>query len=81
MPVRRPRTPWRMQSRGRPGRSRARHWSWSAFGLFASVRELRIKEMGFGLAVAVLIDTTILRAVLLPATMKLLGEWNWYLPR
>jgi RND superfamily putative drug exporter len=51
------------------------------FGLFASVRELPIKQMGFGLAAAVLIDATIVRAVLLPATMKLLGEWNWYLPR
>ena len=37
--------------------------------------------MGVGLAVAVLIDATIVRAVLLPATMKLLGDWNWYLPR
>ena len=36
--------------------------------------------MGIGLAVAVLIDATIVRAVLLPASMKLLGEWNWYLP-
>jgi uncharacterized membrane protein YdfJ with MMPL/SSD domain len=36
--------------------------------------------MGIGLAVAVLIDTTIVRAVLLPATMKLLGDKNWYLP-
>ena len=53
----------------------------AVFGLFASVRELPIKQMGFGLAVAVLIDATIVRAVLLPATMKLLGEWNWYLPR
>ena len=40
-----------------------------------------MKEMGIGLAAAVLIDTTIVRAVLLPATMKLLGDWNWYLPR
>ena len=37
--------------------------------------------MGVGLAVAILIDATIVRAVLLPATMKLLGDWNWYLPR
>jgi uncharacterized membrane protein YdfJ with MMPL/SSD domain len=37
--------------------------------------------MGIGLAAAVLIDATIVRAVLLPATMKLLGDWNWYLPR
>jgi putative drug exporter of the RND superfamily len=39
------------------------------------------KMMGVGLAVAVLIDATVVRAVLLPATMKLLGDWNWYLPR
>ena len=39
------------------------------------------KQMGVGLGVAILIDATIVRAVLLPATMKLLGEWNWYLPR
>jgi putative drug exporter of the RND superfamily len=37
--------------------------------------------MGVGLAVAVLIDATIVRAVLLPASMKLLGDWNWYLPK
>jgi RND superfamily putative drug exporter len=37
--------------------------------------------MGVGLALAVLIDATVIRAVLLPATMKLLGERNWYLPR
>ena len=37
--------------------------------------------MGVGLALAVLIDATIVRAVLLPAAMKLLGDWNWYLPR
>jgi uncharacterized membrane protein YdfJ with MMPL/SSD domain len=38
-------------------------------------------QLGVGLAVAILIDATVVRAVLLPATMKLLGEWNWYLPR
>ena len=37
--------------------------------------------MGVGLAAAVLIDATIIRGVLLPATMKLLGDWNWYLPK
>ncbi|HEY0343086.1 MAG TPA: MMPL family transporter, partial [Solirubrobacteraceae bacterium] len=42
---------------------------------------IEFKQMGVGLAVAVLIDATIVRAVLLPATMKLLGDWNWYLPR
>ena len=36
--------------------------------------------MGIGLAAAILIDATIIRGVLLPATMKLLGDWNWYLP-
>ena len=39
------------------------------------------KQFGVGLAVAVLIDATIVRGVLLPATMTLLGDWNWYLPR
>jgi uncharacterized membrane protein YdfJ with MMPL/SSD domain len=38
------------------------------------------KQFGVGLAAAILIDATIVRAVLLPATMKLLGDWNWYLP-
>jgi uncharacterized membrane protein YdfJ with MMPL/SSD domain len=42
---------------------------------------LDMKEMGIGLAAAVLIDATIVRAVLLPATMRLLGDWNWYLPK
>jgi uncharacterized membrane protein YdfJ with MMPL/SSD domain len=37
--------------------------------------------MGFGLGVAVLLDATIIRSVLVPATMRLLGSWNWYLPR
>ena len=41
---------------------------------------LDFKELGLGLAVAVLIDATIIRGVLLPAAMKLLGDWNWYLP-
>jgi uncharacterized membrane protein YdfJ with MMPL/SSD domain len=40
-----------------------------------------MQQLGFGLAVAVLIDATVIRAVLVPAAMKLLGEWNWYLPR
>ena len=51
------------------------------FALFAGVRLLPIKQLGFGLAVAVFLDATIVRAVLLPAAMKLLGDWNWYLPR
>jgi len=51
-----------------------------AFGVFALMPIIDMKEMGIGLAAAVLIDATIVRAVLLPATMKLLGDWNWYLP-
>jgi RND superfamily putative drug exporter len=53
----------------------------AVFSIFATLSSLEFKQMGVGLAVAVLIDATIVRAVLLPATMKLLGEWNWYLPR
>ena len=51
------------------------------FSLFASLSSLDLKQAGVGLAAAVLIDATIVRAVLLPASMKLLGERNWYLPR
>src|SRR5213078_2239678 len=51
------------------------------FAVFASLRTLDIKQMGVGLAVAVLLDATLIRGVLLPAAMKLLGDWNWYLPR
>src|SRR3954470_6627172 len=50
------------------------------FGVFVTLTFIDFKEMGFGLAAAVLIDATIIRGVLLPASMKLLGEWNWYLP-
>ncbi len=51
-----------------------------AFLVFATLPIVDMKEMGVGLAAAVLIDATIVRAVLLPAAMKLLGERNWYLP-
>ena len=50
------------------------------FSLFATMSGLDMKQLGVGLSVAILIDATIVRAVLLPATMKLLGKWNWYLP-
>jgi len=53
----------------------------AVFGLFATLSLIMMQQMGFGLAVAVLIDATVVRAVLVPATMTLLGEWNWYLPR
>jgi uncharacterized membrane protein YdfJ with MMPL/SSD domain len=50
------------------------------FAIFATLSILFFKQFGVGLAAAILIDATIVRAVLLPASMKLLGEWNWYLP-
>ena len=50
------------------------------FAVFVTLTFLDFKEMGFGLAVAVLLDATIIRGILLPASMKLLGDWNWYLP-
>ena len=53
----------------------------SVFAIFATLSLLIFKQLGIGLAVAVLIDATLIRGVLLPATMKLLGDWNWYLPR
>ena len=53
----------------------------SVFAIFATLSLLIFKQLGVGLAVAVLIDATIIRGVLLPATMKLLGDWNWYLPK
>jgi uncharacterized membrane protein YdfJ with MMPL/SSD domain len=51
------------------------------FAVFATLSMLIFKQFGVGLAAAILIDATIVRAVLLPATMKLLGDWNWYLPK
>jgi putative drug exporter of the RND superfamily len=50
------------------------------FGSFAFTGVLVIKEIGFGLAVAVAVDATLVRVVLVPATMKLLGRWNWWMP-
>jgi RND superfamily putative drug exporter len=53
----------------------------AVFAIFATLSSIEFKQFGVGLAVAVLIDATIIRGVLLPAVMKLLGDWNWYLPR
>jgi putative drug exporter of the RND superfamily len=53
----------------------------AVFSVFGALSILMFKQFGVGLATAILIDATIVRAVLLPATMKLLGDWNWYLPR
>ena len=48
--------------------------------VFVFTRNIGIKQFGFGLATAIFIDATVIRSILLPASMKLLGEWNWYLP-
>jgi RND superfamily putative drug exporter len=53
----------------------------AVFSIFATLSTIDMKQLGVGLGVAVLLDATIIRGVLLPATMKLLGKWNWYLPR
>lgn len=52
----------------------------AVFSGFAAGDLVMFQQIGFGLAAAVLIDATIIRTVLVPASMKLLGEWNWYLP-
>jgi uncharacterized membrane protein YdfJ with MMPL/SSD domain len=53
----------------------------AVFAIFITGHTADLKQMGLGLAVAVLLDATVIRGVLLPATMELFGEWNWYLPR
>jgi uncharacterized membrane protein YdfJ with MMPL/SSD domain len=53
----------------------------AVFGVFATLSSVIFKQLGIGLAVAILLDATLVRAILLPATMKLLGDRNWYLPR
>jgi RND superfamily putative drug exporter len=53
----------------------------AVFAIFSTLDQIDFKMVGVGLAAAILIDATIVRAVLVPTTMKLLGDWNWYLPR
>ncbi len=53
----------------------------AVFAGFAAGELVMFQQMGFGVAAALLIDATIIRSVLLPAVMALLGRWNWYLPR
>jgi uncharacterized membrane protein YdfJ with MMPL/SSD domain len=53
----------------------------AVFSIFATLSAVEFKQFGVGLGVAILIDATLVRGVLLPAAMKLLGDWNWYLPR
>ncbi|HEX2071596.1 MAG TPA: MMPL family transporter [Thermoleophilaceae bacterium] len=53
----------------------------AVFAVFAGVGVPSVKEIGVGLAVAVTLDATIVRLVLVPATMEIMGDWNWWLPR
>jgi uncharacterized membrane protein YdfJ with MMPL/SSD domain len=52
-----------------------------AIGVFATSEIIFIQEVGIGTALAVLIDATIVRALLVPSLMELLGKWNWWAPR
>jgi RND superfamily putative drug exporter len=53
----------------------------AVFAIFATLSLVDLQEFGVGLAVAVALDATLIRGVVLPAAMKLLGKWNWYMPR
>jgi RND superfamily putative drug exporter len=50
----------------------------SVFAIFASLHMVEMKELGIGLAVAVLVDALVVRAIVLPSLMMLLGRWNWW---
>jgi RND superfamily putative drug exporter len=50
-------------------------------GAFASGDLVYVKQMGLGMAAAIALDVTLVRALLVPATMQMLGDWNWWLPR
>ncbi len=52
----------------------------AVFSVFASTGTPSIKEIGLGLAVAIALDATLIRLILVPATMELMGRWNWWLP-
>jgi len=51
------------------------------FSVFVTLQLIIIRQLGLGLAVAVFVDATVIRSILLPATMKLLGDWNWWIPK
>jgi RND superfamily putative drug exporter len=53
----------------------------AVFSTFATLSVVSMKQLGVGLAVAIFLDATLVRGLLLPAVMSLLGERNWYLPR
>jgi RND superfamily putative drug exporter len=53
----------------------------AVFAVFAGTGVASVKEIGLGLAVAIALDATIVRLILVPATMELMGKWNWWLPK
>jgi len=53
----------------------------AVFGVFAGTGTPSIKEIGLGLSVAIALDATLVRLILVPATMELMGRWNWWLPK
>jgi uncharacterized membrane protein YdfJ with MMPL/SSD domain len=53
----------------------------AVFGVFALTGVPAIKEIGLGLSVAIALDATLVRLILVPATMEIMGKWNWWLPR
>jgi RND superfamily putative drug exporter len=53
----------------------------AVFAGFASGKLVQFQQMGFGVAIALLLDATVIRSVVLPATLGLLDKWSWYLPR
>ena len=52
----------------------------AVFAVFASAGVPAVKEIGLGLAVAIALDATLVRLILVPATMEIMGRWNWWLP-
>ena len=53
----------------------------AVFAIFAGTGVPQIKEIGVGLAVAIALDATIVRLILVPTTMQLMGDWNWWIPK
>ena len=53
----------------------------AVFGVFALTGVPSVKEIGLGLAVAIALDATLVRLILVPATMEIMGRWNWWLPK
>lgn len=51
------------------------------FAVFAGTGTPSIKEIGLGLTVAIVLDATLVRLILVPATMEIMGRWNWWLPK